>query len=153
VVAHDSTRVAYVASLATPLSTMFGSALQAVAAQDTAGIDAKVIAAWEKAGATFGWLWYADAGLPQFTAERPKGMTAMPGFDVRSMRWQLAGPLPIPAVPFALYVAGRSGGPGFVPRLPGLSQASALILDGATFSLADLKELAGLKHLRLLGIA
>src|SRR5262249_27186851 len=112
-----------------PLSNLFTNLIQPPAGQDTAGIDSKLIVAWEKAGATFRWRWHDDAGVPQFAAERPKGVTAWPSFDVRSMPLPAAQPLPIPTVPFALYAAGRPQA-GFLAQLPGRSQAVALILDG-----------------------
>ena len=70
--------------------------------RDTGGIDPKVVEAWEKAGASFGWLSQENSGSPQFNANRPQDMLAIPAFRPGPAGVAKLKDLPAPAVPFGL---------------------------------------------------
>jgi len=76
----------------------------------TSGIDPKVIAAWERAGAQFGWLvWSPDpVGSPQFAAVRGTQTRSLPAFKFKGDLFEKPqitrelGDLPEPTAPFAV---------------------------------------------------
>jgi hypothetical protein len=95
--------------------------------QDTGGIDSNVIAAWEGAGARFGWVRRDGSSFPPFSLARPKDGAVLPGFQVRFMKLPVTQELPVPAVPFGLDASYRRD-KGFLPNLPGRAQARVLHL-------------------------
>src|SRR4051794_32508978 len=59
------------------------------------GIDAKVVAAWKKAGAEFGWLFHDKGGYVEFADKRPAEGPALPAF--RMGHWPTTGLKGLPA--------------------------------------------------------
>jgi len=64
-------------------------------AQGTKEIDPKVVEAWKKVGADFGWLGPNESGYWQFSEVKPKDPAALPAFRIFStwhLLWISAGP-------------------------------------------------------------
>jgi hypothetical protein len=155
-----------------------GAAQRAGADKDTGGIDPKVVAAWEKAGAEFGWMSVDENGLLYFVPERPKGVPAVPTFTAKKGESSLPlRELPAPGAPFGLKMFGLEpltdadwkALAGFehlhslsimfmgvtdarVKELAGLPKLQVLVLDHSQVSGTGVKELARLKQLQVLSL-
>src|SRR5262249_3202168 len=100
--------------------------------------------------ALFGWVWHNGTGYHQFSFERPKGVTAVPGFNTGSTSLPHTQELPVPTVPFALADFGQRA--HFLGHLPGVSQAQILQFNNTSSSPTDLKVLSELKQLQQLDV-
>ena len=120
-----------------------------------------VIAAWEKVGAEFGWIWIVSGGdlVWQPGKEQPAS-GAFPGFNFRRLP---LGKLPTEKLALAHTSFGvwihADVNDADLKQLAGLTQLHALILQGRSrndrdgISDAGLKELAGLKDLKVLSLS
>jgi hypothetical protein len=117
----------------------------------TGGIDPKVVAAWEKAGAKFGWMCRKDDDPPVFYVYPPKSAVVVPAFKFRELPKEFAD-LPAPGVSFGLSLDGVKLTDGDIRAVAGLKQLQVLDLTWTNISDAGLKELAGLPHLRELSL-
>lgn len=124
-----------------PLPAAFGQA-----DETKGGLDAKDLAAWEKAGARFGWLAYDDNG-PMFTVERPKDKRAVPAFQVNGQALQQLKDLPKPKVPFGLEMQNLVLSDAEMKLLAGFTTLQALDMNMAKFSDEGIKELSALPGL------
>jgi internalin A len=110
-----------------------------------------VIAAWENAGAEFGWLGSDDAGWWRFSAARVTDRESVPCFFLPA--WPQAGvkTLPAPKVPFAVKIAPKlPAADAQLRELGGFGQLRTLDLGETAVTDAGLKELAALKQLQTL---
>jgi len=130
-------------------------------AKDHGGIAADVVAAWEKAGAKFGWLTknkpnlidpdeFEFAGHQRWTIRKPTPQT-LPSFATTV--WPLAvalDKLPKPTAPFGLSLCGKQVTDGWIKELAAFEQLEALDLTATQVTDAGLKALAPLTQLKWL---
>ena len=109
----------------------------------------EVIAAWEKAGAKFGWTSVDESGRQAFLSDKEKPVAgAVPAFYVEIFPTGKLKALPPPEVPF--YLAGSKAHDAGLKELAGLTQLQGLALGGTQVTDAGLKELARFNQLQLL---
>ena len=114
--------------------------------------DLAVIAAWEKAGAKFGWMDVNNEyGFLSWRDYLEPSVDSVPGFSFRSgsLSKSLQG-LPQPGIPFGVF-CGNADDAG-LKELAGLTQLQTLCLYRTQVTGAGLKELAGLKQLQTLNL-
>jgi hypothetical protein len=138
-------------------------------AKDHGGMEPQVVAAWEKAGAQFGWFTDADLGvagtagpvvkfggevvppMSRVRAEKPAGELALPSFAMKV--WPPAGGLemlPKPTTPFGLSCVNLPVTDGWLKELAAFQQMQALDLNWTQVTDAGLKDLASLTKLQSL---
>ena len=114
--------------------------------------DSAVIAAWEKAGAKFGWMGVNELGFISWRPKPKPSADDIPGFKfLRAATGKLSGSLrglPQPAIPFAL--GCRNADDAALKELAGMKQLQSLNLTSGQVTDAGLKELAGLTQLQTL---
>ena len=114
----------------------------------------EVIAAWENAGAEFGWLTFKQSGQILFLPHRqPRGAEAMSAFAFKEFPTGKLKALPAPEVPFGLRLDGPEVTDAALEELAGLKQLQALDIWGTQVAGPGLKQLVGLRQLRSLDIA
>jgi hypothetical protein len=118
--------------------------------QDKGGVDPKVIAAWEKAGAEFGWMKAEKGGPPQFSPQRPAAGRAVPAFRIDPGKQVMLRDLPAPDVPFGLELNDLALTDADVKALGGFAKLDTLDLLGTKIGDAGLRQLTGLRQLQVL---
>src|SRR6516165_6729571 len=125
----------------------WSTSIRDTSTEGTGGIDPKVVAAWEKAGAKLGWICRRDDGSSVFYVYPPKNTVMVPAFKFRELPKELAD-LPAPGVSFGLSLDGVKLTDSDIRAVAGLKQLQVLDLSWTNISDAGLKELAGLQQLR-----
>jgi hypothetical protein len=114
----------------------------------------EVIAAWEKAGAVFGWSSVDQWGNLEWRDGKEKSVAgALPAFRVTVFPIGKLKALPPPDVPFGLHLAGPQVSDARLKELAGLTQLQSLNLLETQVNDAGLKELAGMKQLKTLDLS
>lgn len=123
----------------------------------TGGIDPKVIAAWEQAGATFGWEVPGYGGASgktlletQFMAARPKAPPYLPAFSAGKQGLPGLSSLPSPEAPFALGLHGSPLTEADLEALPRFRNLRSLSLVATELRDARLRALGGLQQVEVL---
>ncbi len=113
----------------------------------------EVIAAWEKAGAEFGWISVNQWGHLDWRSGKAKPVAgAPPAFLFKVFPTGRLTALPPPEVPFGLRLNGHQVTDAGLKELAGLTQLQSLDFRETQVTDAGLKELAGLKQLRMLNL-
>lgn len=115
-------------------------------------LDAKVVAAWKKAGAQAGWYGQGADGFWQFTQAQQKGPAALPGFRWGRFQPGVIDNLPAPATPFALVLETSGVTDAGLKELAGFQNLQTLNLNLTKVTDAGLADLAGLKNLQNLDL-
>lgn len=105
----------------------------------TGGIDPKHIAAWEKAGATFGWLGFGSFGTKEFSTKRP----------LERVRIGAGNIFDSPAVPC---FQAKKELPAGIPSLPAPAVPFGLDFNHCAFDDADLRRLGRFQQLQILQV-
>jgi RNA polymerase sigma factor (sigma-70 family) len=126
--------------------------VEGAGASKTGGIEPATVAAWEQAGAHFGWLEWHDRCFLQFSFDRPQDREALPCFALTTWPQDGVKALPAPAVPFAISLQGCKLRGHEIKALAGLQQLQALNLGMTQSSEGGLRGLAALKGLKRLGL-
>ena len=123
----------------------------------TGGIDPKVIASWEQAGARFGWEVpvYGDytSKTPletKFMTERPGEGPALPAFSAVERHVKRLQDLPPPQAPFALHLQRSRLTEGELKALARFQSLQSLTLIGVEIRDDNLNELGRLRQLQIL---
>ncbi|HVS37947.1 MAG TPA: hypothetical protein VMS17_20475 [Gemmataceae bacterium] len=112
-----------------------------------------VVAAWEKAGATTGWMSMSESGILVFRSGGEGKAGEVPAFRFRAWGERLLSQLPSPDQPFGLDLFHTEVADAALKEVAGLKQLQRLDLahcKGVTD--AGVKELAALKQLQTLNL-
>jgi internalin A len=119
--------------------------------KETGGIEPKVVEAWKKAGAQFGWLAHEmGSSGPTFTPDRPKNPQAVPAFRIEAQTLPKVKDLPVPAVPFGLDFSSVMATDADLKNIAGFTKLHILDLFMTTITDEGVKELAKLDQLHAL---
>jgi hypothetical protein len=131
-----------------------GAESKGIPFEATGGIDPKAVAAWERAGARFGWLVSSlDPILsPEFSSSRPQDRPSLPAFQFTDKDEVSRGlrELPAPSAPFGLDFSNARFADADLKTLCRFQELQALNLLRTQITGAGLRELAGLPGLQVL---
>ncbi len=112
-----------------------------------------VIAAWEKSGAEFGWIYEDESGALIWRSKTEYLPGAMPSFRIWQPPRGRSKPLPGPGVPFGVYFKGSLVTDAALDQIAELEQLHTLTVSETTVTDRGLKALAGLVHLQILNLS
>src|SRR5262245_10135160 len=115
-------------------------------------LPAKLVAAWQQAGAQVGWYGINTIDWWVFQAEKEGLTEALPAFRFEKWSAGLIGSLPAPETPFGLVLSRTEVTDAGLEELAGLTTLRALGLAGTEVTDVGLQELARLPSLQVLDL-
>src|SRR5262245_8347776 len=116
-------------------------------------LPAKLVAAWQQAGAQVGWYGINTIDWWVFQAEKEGLTEALPAFRFEKWSAGLIGSLPAPETPFGLVLSRTKVTDAGLEELAGLTTLRALGLADTEVTDVGLRQLVGLQHLQVLDLS